>query len=737
MRAEIRLIAAVVVILAAAAATTRATDYYISSSDGDDGFSGVSPAAPFASLSMADALPLQPGDRVLLKCGDRWRAEQLRVNATGSSASPIVFGSYPADCTDRPVLSGALPITGWSVDSGSVWVADLSSGANAGSFPMGISQLFRDDQRLPCGRWPNLDSGYAFVEAAPAGNVLTDAALPAGSWNGAILRIKTQRWLLVNRGVTASASGTLTLNEAVSCRGGSCADWGYFLQNHRATLDHEGEWSYDAETNRVYLYTALGQPTGVTGSAILDDDPVHHGGVMLGSAAAYVVVENLKITQWWANGVGAQGSMSGDVYHHVTVRDCEISDVDEAGVRLSTWVWSASNGRDGLRGGRQMSFLRNTISGANHFGITGYYSESLFEDNDISDIGLIANLNPTGMGCGTTGASCTENGDGIRIRTYLIEDSGHHNQVRLNRISRTGYNAVDVFGPWTTVEYNHMVEPCYSKGDCGGVRTFGGESLAATKVHDITLRSNIIVDSVGNVDGVKIDYRQPFGMGLYIDNYSRDVAAVANTIVGSTFTGLLYQRSRGVITGNTLYNNATGIYYAGQVNLADPVTQISSMTGNVLYGLTDNAWTLSLDGGTLLASDGNFFFHPYVPEQITTGGWAGRKTFPEWQIWSGMDSGSHANWFTLNPGDPPLSRVVTNPTSAAAVISLGDRQYLDLEQSPVSGSLILAPFESRVLIDNGPAEAIFADGFESGGTTAWRAPRRREDCDVRAPVDGI
>jgi hypothetical protein len=102
-------------------------------------------------------------------------------------------------------------------------------------------------------------------------------------------------------------------------------------------------------------------------------------------------------------------------------------------------------------------------------------------------------------------------------------------------------------------------------------------------------------------------------MGLYIDNYSRDVASVANTIVGSTFTGLLYQRSSGVIMDNTLYNNATGIYYAGQVNLADPVTQISSMTGNVLYGLTDNAWTLSLDGGTLLASDGNFFFHPYGP----------------------------------------------------------------------------------------------------------------------------
>jgi len=325
------------------------------------------------------------------------------------------------------------------------------------------------------------------------------------------------------------------------------------------------------------------------------------------------------------------------------------------------------------------------------------------------------------MGCGTTGASCTENGDGVRIRRYEVEDSGHHNAVRLNRFTRTGYNSVDVFGPYTTVEYNHIVEPCFSKGDCGGVRTFGGTSLAATEVHDITLRGNVIVDSVGNVDGVKIDYRQPFGMGLYVDNYSRDVTTTGNTIVNATFTGLVYQRSSGVITGNTLYNNATGIYYTGQINLADAVTVIGSMTGNVLYGLTDNAWTLALDGGNLLASDDNYFFHPWVPEQITTGGWAGRKTFPEWQVWSGLDASSSDNWFTLVAGDPPLSTLFVNPTADPVVVSLGGRLYLDLDQNPVSGSLALGPFSSQVLVDNGLLEQIFADDFESGDTAAWSA----------------
>ena len=38
---------------------------------------------------MAEALSLQALDRVLLKCGDRWREEQLRVSVAGSLAQPL------------------------------------------------------------------------------------------------------------------------------------------------------------------------------------------------------------------------------------------------------------------------------------------------------------------------------------------------------------------------------------------------------------------------------------------------------------------------------------------------------------------------------------------------------------------------------------------------------------------------------------------------------------------------
>ena len=35
----------------------------------------------------------------------------------------------------------------------------IGTGANAGKFAFGVNQLFRDNTRLPMGRWPNLDAG--------------------------------------------------------------------------------------------------------------------------------------------------------------------------------------------------------------------------------------------------------------------------------------------------------------------------------------------------------------------------------------------------------------------------------------------------------------------------------------------------------------------------------------------------------------------------------------------------
>ncbi len=686
------------------------TTYYVSSSEGDDDDNnGLSELAPFETIGKVNSLDLEPGDRVLFKCGDVWRAEQLIIDDSGTDTEPITFGSYPEGCADKPVFSGSLPIAGWVSDtSPNVYRADLL----AGTFPLGINQLFRGGQRLTMGRWPNLDAGdggYSFVDGHSAGSSqILDNELPSGvNWTGAIVHIKNIRWSMIDRQVTSSSGHTLTLNAGLSCKiqnWDTCEGWGYFINNHLDTLDRDGEWYYDADAMRVYLYSAAGVPSNVEGSVVLEDaETLRHGGIMLsdGSATSYVVVDNIALKNWFNHGIGTPGGMSADIYHHITVRNVTIRDVDAAGVRLSSWLQQPSNGRKGLRGGHHMTFSDNVIDGANHFGITGYFAESTFEDNEIENVALIENLNRSGMGCGLASDECTENGDGLRIRTYDPLDSGYGNTLRYNRFAKIGYNGVDVFGHDTILEKNVIVQSCYSKADCGGVRTFGGDSLSATDVYNVRLLDNIIVDIPGNVDGCHAS-RAAFGMGLYVDNCSRNVEARGNTIISTTITGINYQRSTGQIVDNTVYNASYGTEYAAHISLGKSETRVT-MSGNVMYGLGARAWTLySYSLSNFLSSDDNCFFHPYEVDQIAHGPWT-RYTFEEWKAYSGLESHSETNWFSLNPGDPPLSRVFYNDAKIPKTVDLGTRKYLDLDRNDVLGSITLPPFTSVVLVDNGEA----------------------------------
>ena len=315
-------------------AAPQATTYLISSSTGDDDNDGIN--APFQTVAKVNSLSLSPGDKVLFKCGDVWQGEQLVIRQSGNSSNPITFGSYPENCSDKPILSGSLPISGWSVHSGNIYVADLDDGGNNGRFPHGINQLFRNGERRMMGRWPNLgtaNGGYSVVDGQPSSNQITDNQLPGGDWTGGIIHIKTMRWLLVNRIITGSSGSTLSLNDSLSCWGGTCQGWGYFINNHLSTLDQDGEWYYDAASNRIYLYSTVGSPANMEGSAILDTTAnTTHGGVMLSSTppSSYVVVDNLAVKNWFNHGISALGSMRGDVYHHITVQNTLVKDVDVA-----------------------------------------------------------------------------------------------------------------------------------------------------------------------------------------------------------------------------------------------------------------------------------------------------------------------------------------------------------------------------------------------------------------------
>ena len=141
---------------------------------------------------------------------------------------------------------------------------------------------------------------------------------------------------------------------------------------------------------------------------------------------------------------------------------------------------------------------------------------------------------------------------------------------------------------------NVISQPCYSKGDCGGLRSFGSDNLSDTSVYDLSIRENIIVDSVGNTDGARSDFDSLFGFGLYIDNGSRNVTAQGNIIAGSTAAGILYQRSTGAVLNNILFDNTRTNSWGEQLSVGGSGAYLGTHTGNTLLGKHADTWTMSL-----------------------------------------------------------------------------------------------------------------------------------------------
>ncbi len=696
----------------------NAETYYISSSSGNDTSSGLSPEHPFKTIDKANTLNLNAGDKVLFKCGDIWKKEMLKISQSGTLANPVVFGSYPENCNNKPIISGSLPITNWVQYSGNtnLYYSELSTGDNRNRFLVGntvygINQLFKNNERLAFGRWPNIGSnnngGYSSIDLQNSGTIITDAELPSGTnWTGAYVHLKNRRWSIVNREIIANSGTTLTLNSGVNCLGG-CKGWGYFINNHLSTLDMDGEWYFDKNSLRVYLYSSQGSPENIEGSIILGEDTRSFGGIILGgpNPINHVIIKNFEINNFFAQGITMPAGMSGDAISNVKILNNKILNIDDTGIKLDTWIErpGAGTGQKGKRGGSYLEINENIINGANHFGIDLYSRNSSFNSNTIINIGLIENLNKSGMGGSLTASQSTENGNGIRNRCFHEENSGFGNTFKYNKIKRTAYNGIDMFGSNMLIQYNVFDENCYAKGDGGAIRTFGTTNLSSTEVHDIDIFDNIIMNIIGNTDGTNNTYKPLYGKGIYIDHFSRNINVLRNTIFNTTIAAISFSKSTGKIEHNIAYDcSNNGQMFSSIMGVYNAGAYVTSFRNNVMYGFDSKSWTLGTDDHSKLHNcDYNFLFNPFDSTHILTSTttWT-QRTFEDWQSYSGKDAHSKTNWFSLQTGDERLSRIFYNDTKNVKVINLGTVGYYDLNKNQVNGTITLQPFSSIVLIKN-------------------------------------
>lgn len=70
------------------------TIYYVNEAEGDDDNAGTTHELAWKTLAKVNASEFNPGDRILLRCGDVWAGETLAPTCSGTEDRPLVFGCY-------------------------------------------------------------------------------------------------------------------------------------------------------------------------------------------------------------------------------------------------------------------------------------------------------------------------------------------------------------------------------------------------------------------------------------------------------------------------------------------------------------------------------------------------------------------------------------------------------------------------------------------------------------------
>lgn len=229
-----------------------AEKYYFSTSAGDDSRTAEqarSPATPWKSVNKLNSFfpNLQPGDSVLFNRGEVFDGS-LSVTRSGTVNLPIILSAYGNG--SKPVITGLALLSDWEAAGKGVYKS-----ACASCLP-DINMVVINGSPQAMGRFPNRNDpnkGFLSITSHTGHTQFTDNQLPAyPDWTGGEVVIRKTRWIIDRNSVTQHAGNSMRYNSGSSYD--ATDRFGYFIQNHRGTLDQPGEWYFDA-TEKKCMYT--------------------------------------------------------------------------------------------------------------------------------------------------------------------------------------------------------------------------------------------------------------------------------------------------------------------------------------------------------------------------------------------------------------------------------------------------------------------------------------------------
>ncbi|MFD2934253.1 NPCBM/NEW2 domain-containing protein [Spirosoma flavum] len=628
------------------------TTYYVANS-GNDSNTGRSSEIPFQTIAKINSLTLQPGDQVLFRRSDTFRGS-LQLRQSGSPGKPIVVDAYGSG--NKPVLAGSVAISNWVSIGNNTWQATCSTCGDR------VTGLYRDNSALPLGRYPNLtatNKGYLTVQSHTGKTQLTSQQALPTNWTGGEAVFRPVTWILNRAKITGKTGNTLTLE------GGGNYDisdnWGYFIQNHPATLDQVGEWYYNPANKTIQLYDDQTNPNGKTITATTFSDVVNLSNV------SFVSVRNLQLTQARSTGLAITNSSN------LVITTNDITQSGEDGILIQG-------------SGNQVLLEGNLIENVNNNGVNiAAYQNVTFRGNTIRNVGLIPGRGKSGDGTYVGFQSaCTAN--------TLIEN---------NVLDNIGYNALN-FSTSTTIQRNKISNFCLTKSDGSGLYIWNGNQQPLADIH---LLSNVVYNAIGAPEGA------PSGTysganGIYLDDCTTNIEVAGNSVYNCNGYGVYLHGSSNIkLTGNTAYNNSGGQLSITSSNGCQPRNNV--IQNNIFVSRLANQFNVKYESNQNdLASyglfDNNVYARPFEDTYTILAVYnrtiGASLSMAQWKSQYGKDMASTKSPFTYTSGNPDdYIKYIANSTATATLVSL-EGTYRDARNKVCTGQITVPAFSSVVLL---------------------------------------
>jgi len=615
---------------------------------------------PFKTVAKVNTLNLVAGNKVFFRRGDTFIGGL--VSKPGAVGNPVKYGAYGTGAD--PKLTGLTSVTLVSIGGG------IYESTTAVSTLTTASIVLVNGAQKAMGRYPN--TGWLTISSHTGNTSVTTASTIIGSFTGGQVVIRKLHWVFDVNTITSNNSNTVNYTPlpGSATQYNPLDGYGFFIQNHPATLDTFGEWYYDPTTKKLRVFVG-GASVPTVQIANIDH---------IISTSGKATFENLQIEGANQNGVNITGS-------DVTVNACNIKYCGKNGVYQTS---SFNN----------YTITNNTITFCNNSPVYFQFGGSThtISNNILTDSGLIA-------GAGNYGDLGQEG----------IIDMGSNVTISNNTLQRIGYSGIRFANKANILIEKNLIDTyCLVKDDGGGIYTWNNAAVPDVPTNNV-VRYNIILNAIGNASGT--DKTTPEAYGIYMDDNSSQVQILNNTIAYCYYAIVFHNGHHMSLLGNNVYDShAIALFWKD--NAAVSITG-QNVQDNVFYAKSgqNSARFWDVDGGpgNSIASFG-VFDNNYYSRDINV-------------IYPTFGTGAINNTYSLAAFKPVFGletnstqipttgdRFEYNDTTSNKVVSLG-KTMVDSRGVIYPSTITLAPFTSAILFDNSSAYTWTQKTY-AGGTIA-------------------